>query len=69
MPAVCFCGCALLSKWSWQRRPREQGSKLRAPNTDAQQAKGARHGRTCFFCSSLVGRPAAFCRWSYIIFS
>ena len=31
-----------------------------------------RQGRgehTCFFCSSLVGSPAAFCRWSYIIFS
>lgn len=24
---------------------------------------------SCFFCSSEVGRPSAFCRWSYIIFS
>ncbi|KAL7544332.1 hypothetical protein ACHAWF_007718 [Thalassiosira exigua] len=24
---------------------------------------------SCFFSSSLVGRPIAFCRWSYIIFS
>ena len=21
---------------------------------------------SCFFCSSLVGRPSAFCRWSYL---
>lgn len=24
---------------------------------------------SCFFCSSLVGSPSSFCRWSYIIFS
>jgi len=24
---------------------------------------------SCFFCSSDVGNPMAFCRWSYIIFS
>lgn len=24
---------------------------------------------SCFFCSSDVGRPSSFCRWSYIIFS
>lgn len=24
---------------------------------------------SCFFCSSLVGNPSSFCRWSYIIFS
>ena len=33
-------------------------------------ADASRHRScTCFFCSSLVGRPAAFWRWSYIIFS